>query len=355
MRRLRWLAIALVGLASSVRADEPAKTYQVINIKDDGIIATGINARGEVVGFEWLEEKERPGVLYQAPFYAKGKQITYLPLLKGYTATFPAAVSDDGLVVGRVEQARPPGFASTCGTRPSSGSADRGIRGLGALKDDVASFACDVSSDGRRISGFTVGENRVRACVWDRDGDRWNGTALLHETRLGSNVVAISDDGKSVAAVDGVVPCLWTQSPSGEWTREVIGDAGSLVPRAINNTATVVGVRFTGDGMTHAVVWTREDGMKQLAKPDGYVRSEASAVNNDGVVVGMVDGPNGSKIGPNAFAYKNGRLRLIDEGGPFFTAATCINDRGQVAGVVEKEEDDPEAKPEVLPEKKPVP
>ncbi len=44
-----------------MRATEPATTYQVINIKDDGIIATGINAHGEVIGFEWLEEKERPG------------------------------------------------------------------------------------------------------------------------------------------------------------------------------------------------------------------------------------------------------------------------------------------------------
>ncbi|SIN78252.1 hypothetical protein SAMN05444166_0818 [Singulisphaera sp. GP187] len=355
MRRFRWLAFGLMGLASSVQADEPAKTYQVLSIKDDGIIATGINARGDVVGFEWLEDKERPGVLDQAPFYAKGRQITYLPLLKGYTATFPAAVSDEGLVVGRVSKPAPPGVRVPLRNQAFVWEASRGIIGLGALKDDVASFATDVSSDGRRISGYTLGENRLRACVWDRDGDHWNGTALSHENRLGSNVVAISDDGTLVTAVDGVVPCLWTQSPAGEWTREVIGDAGSLVPRAINNAGTVAGVRFTADGMTHAVVWTREQGIKPLEKPDGYVRSEASAVNNDGVVVGMVDGPHGSKIGPKAFASRNGRLHLIDEGGPFFTAATCINDRGQVAGVVEKEEDDHEAKPVALPEKKRMP
>lgn len=355
MRRLHCLAILLVGLTSFAQADEPAKAYQVITIKDDGIIATGINARGDVVGFEWLEEKERPGVLYQAPFYyVKGKPITYLPLLEGYTATFPAAVSDDGLVVGRVSKPAPPEVRVNLRNQAFVWDAVRGIRGLGALKDDVASFACDVSRDGQRISGFTVGDNRVRACVWDRAGDRWNGTVLPHEARLGSNVVAISDDGKSVAAVDGVFPCLWTQSPSGEWTREVIGDASSLVPRGINNRAMVVGVRFTGDGLTHAVIWTREEGMKELEKPEGYVRSEATAVNNDGVVVGMIDGPAGSKFGPNAFAYKNGQLHRIREGGPSFTTATCINDQGQMAGVVEKEVDDPEDKPEVLPDKKPA-
>jgi hypothetical protein len=85
-------------------------------------------------------------------------------------------------------------------------------------------------------------------------------------------------------------------------------------------------------------IWTRRGGIKPLEVPEGYVRSEANAVNNDGVVVGMVDGPNGSEIGPDAFVYEEGRLRLIDEGGPAFTAATAINDQGQVAGVMEKEE-----------------
>ena len=101
----------------------------------------------------------------------------------------------------------------------------------------------------------------------------------------------------------------------------------------------VVGVRYTADGLVHAVVWSRDQGPKQLEKPKGYVRSEASSVNNEGVVVGMVDGPGGSKTGPNAFVYEAGRLRLIDEGGPFFTSATAINDRGQIAGVLDNEDE----------------
>ena len=71
----------------------------------------------------------------------------------------------------------------------------------------------------------------------------------------------------------------------------------------------------------------------------GYVRSEALAVNNEGVVVGMVDGPGGSDIGPNAFVYDKGRFRLLDEAGPAFVSATAINDRGQITGVFEKEEE----------------
>lgn len=59
----------------------------------------------------------------------------------------------------------------------------------------------------------------------------------------------------------------------------------------------------------------------------------------------MVDGPAGGQIGPNAFAYEGDRLRILDEGGPNFASATAINDRGQVAGVLEKKEGEEPATP----------
>jgi len=337
--RTVWLLVAALVLAPFARADEPAKKYQVVSPKDDGIMATGINGRGEIVGFEWVEPKDQPGVLVQAPFFAKGKEMTYLPLLKGYTAIFPASVSDDGLVVGRASKDAPLGARVSLRNQAFVWSIKTGMHGLGALSDDAASFACGITRDGRRISGYSVGDNRIRACIWERDGDGWKGIALPQSSpQLGSTVVAMSDNGKCVAAVDGALPCLWSDDACGEWKREVIAYAGSLVPRSVNNSGMVVGLRFSGDGLSHAVLWSREGGYKQLEKPEGYVRSEANAVNNEGVVVGSADGPAGSKNGPTAFVYQLGRLRLMDEGGPDFTSATAINDRGQVAGVLEKEE-----------------
>ncbi len=253
-----WLLIAVVlGLSASSRGDEPVKKLQVLTPKADGIIATGINGRGEIVGFEWVEEKDHPGVLAQVPFLARGKEMTYLPLLTGYTATFPAALSDDGLVVGRVSKPAPRGVTVSLRNQGFVWDARTGIRGLGALEDDLASFACGISRDGRRISGFSVGASRVRACTWERDGEGWKGTPLPQAGQLGSHVVPISDNGKFLAGVDGVVPCLWSREPSGQWTRQVIGDAGTLIPRAVNDSGTVVGFRADGDGLTHAVLWTR--------------------------------------------------------------------------------------------------
>src|SRR3954447_23355902 len=81
MRRVLVLLFILgSGLPRLTGADEPVRKFQVVTPKVDGIIATGINGRGDIIGFEWVEEKARPGVLDQVPFFARGKEITYLPL-----------------------------------------------------------------------------------------------------------------------------------------------------------------------------------------------------------------------------------------------------------------------------------
>jgi len=340
MRRAVCAIPLALALASAVFADEPSGKYRVVTPKSLGITATGINERGEIVGFEWVEEKGRPGVLAQAPIYARGKEITYLPLLDGYTATFPAAVSDDGLVVGRVSKPGQAGVRVPLRNQAFAWDAKTGISGLGTLKDDWASVACGVTRDGRRISGFSVGDDRIRGCIWDRTETGWAATALPEASHLSSHVVAISGNGRHVAGADGPTLCVWSWDAAAGWKREAIAGTVSLMPRAINNSATVVGVTLTGDGLSHAAIWTRDGGYKQFEKPAGYVRSEANAINNAGVVVGMADGPGGSETGPNAFVYEQGRLRLLDEAGPTFTAATALNDQGQVAGVLEEEEEE---------------
>jgi uncharacterized membrane protein len=334
------LVAAYLTLQSIVAAEEqePAKKFRLVSPKDDGIMATGLNGQGDLVGFEWLEEKNRPGIVGQVPFYARGKTVINLPLLAGYTATHPAAISDTGLVVGRVSKPAARGQRTHLRNQAFIWDQAKGIRGLGALTDDRASLACGVTSDGTRISGFSVGDNRVRACVWERVGDSWQGTPLPQSTQLGSQVVVMSNNGKYVASIDGEVPCLWTRTDKGEWTREVIGPSESLAPRAVNNTGIVAGLGHRRDGLTDAVIWIRGKGMIRLENPKGYVRAEANAINNEGVVVGMVDGPPGSVVGPHAFVYEKGRLRIIDECGPALTIATAINDAGEVAGVVDKED-----------------
>ncbi len=328
-----------------IAADDPAPKYRVVAPKDDGIIATAINNKGDIAGFEWRDDKFYQGVVNQEPIFASGKHIVTLPLLNGYTATFPAGISDDGLVTGRVSKPMRPGVRIMLQNQAFVWDEKRGILGLGVLPGDWASFASAITRDGKRVGGFSIGDGTLRACVWDRDGENWKVSALPESQHLGSQSIALSDDGKLFAATEGALPCLWKQDGQGRWERRIIGEPGSMIPRGVNRAGLVVGIRSTGDGRTHAVTWSNSDGMKLLDKPAGYERSEALGVNNMGTIVGMIDGPHGSKTGPHAFVYENGRLRILTEGGPNFVSATAINDHGQITGTMEKDEDEKAEEP----------
>lgn len=346
MRRSSLLAAMTIGLTGVAPAQDPPPPFSIVAPRPNGIVAADINDRGEIVGFEWTEPDDRPGEIHEKPFLARDGAMTYLPTLDGYTATSPAAISDTGQVAGRASKPAPRGVRVTLRNQAFVWDAEGGIRGLGALPDDNASAATGITRDGRRVSGFSVGDGRFRACYWEREGDGWRAAALPSESPLGSNVVAISGDGRWIAAVDGEVPCLWHEEAPGRWVREVLGPPGSLIPRAVNDRGTVVGLRHNPDGNSDAVVRDRAGDMRLIPKPEGYTRAEANAVNNAGVVVGMIDGPRGSEIGPRGFAFEAGALQILDSGGLPLTAATAINDRRQVAGVLEKEEDDDTAVPE---------
>jgi hypothetical protein len=78
MRRAWPIGVATVIMSWQAQGDEPKKKYQIVSPRDVGINATGINGRGDIVGFEWIASKKYPGVIDQVPFFASGKTITYL-------------------------------------------------------------------------------------------------------------------------------------------------------------------------------------------------------------------------------------------------------------------------------------
>jgi hypothetical protein len=354
------LAALTLGLTATLATQQPDPPFAIVSpqANPDTTVAIDLNHLGQLIGLEWVEPADRPGEIHEKPFFlAQDGQVTYLPNLEGYSATHPAALSDTGHVVGRVSKPAPLGVSVPLRNQAFVWHPQTGIQGLGTLPDDNASVACGISGDGRRISGYSVGNGRIRPCYWERQADRWTPTALPAEASLGSNVVALSDDGRHVAAVDGQVPCLWTEEAPGRWIRQVLGPPGSLIPRAVNNRGTVVGLRYNPDGTTEAVFWTPDQAIQLLPKPKGFTRAEASALNNAGVIVGTLDGPAGSLLGPRGFAFENGALQLLESAGLPLTAATAINDHRQVAGILEKPEDpdnqppfpDPNPKPPASP------
>ncbi|MFO0959449.1 MAG: HAF repeat-containing protein [Isosphaeraceae bacterium] len=337
------MTILALGLILATPQDRAPQKYRLVTPKEDGISAAALNNKGAIVGGEWYEEDDKPGQMAERAIYAEGDEITRIPLLEGYTSTFPLALSDQGRVAGRVSKPAPPNSKVFMRTQAFVWEKGKGIRGLGVLEGDMASMASGISRDGTVVAGATMGQNVMRVCLWQWKDGAWKGMALPFDKGMTGSTVAISPDARNVAALDGALPCLWTRNKSGQWEREVIGGTGEMAPRAVNDSGLVVGVATTPDGLSHAKVWSRDKGMKTLEKPPGYVHSEALAVNNQGVVVGMVDGPHGSEIGPDPFVFEGGKLRILDELGPFLGIATAINDRGEIAGVVTREE---EAAPE---------
>ena len=337
--RLMLALLAVTAAAAPVRAEDRSP-YRLVTPKSEGIIATGLNGKGDLIGFEWAEEADRKGVIEQVPIFARGgKDPVRIPLLKGYTATFPLGISDGGSVVGRSSKPGRPGERIPLRNQGFVWDKDKGIRGLGVIEGDWASIATAISADGSVIAGYSVGENQVRVCVWEKDrAGEWKASALPKTGQMSSQVVAMSPDGRKVATLDGPSPYLWTRTPDG-WDRKEMGGPASMAPRAVNNAGTVVGVRLPADGSQHAVIWTAGKGTSDLEMPKDFVRSEAASINNKGEVVGWADGPPGSDLGPRAIAWVGGKPRLLDEFRSMMSSATVINDAGQVSGIIEKDEE----------------
>ena len=292
--------IAALILCGPLLGDEPRNRFQIVTPKPDGINAVGINGHGDIIGFEWIESKKIPGVVEELPFFARGKTVTWLPLLKTYTATFPAAVSDDGTVVGRSSKPAPRGVVIPLRNQAFVWTAAGGIRGLGALEEDMASFATDITRDGRRISGFSVGDQPGSRLHLGSRRRRLEGhrPALRLQPRLERRCherqrqVPLRRGWREARALDRACRTASGSRSSSEF-RARSSRAGSTT-RAWSSACVSRSMR-----LTHAVIWSRETGLKQLEKPQGYVRSEALAVNNQGIVVGMVDGPRGfERSGP---------------------------------------------------------
>jgi hypothetical protein len=331
------LTSVAAGPAGLCADDPPPARLQVIRPPLPDFETAGLNTRGDLVGFHWVESTELPGVVEQRPVLVRGAEVTEIPRLDGYTATMPAGLSDEARVVGRCGKPAAPGTRVALRSQAFVWDRDHGIRGLGTLPGDVLSYATAIARDGRTILGASLlPSGQPRVCLWRlQTDDQWQAEELPLGAPVGSPFLSLSPDGRRVATVIGGDAILWTDPGDGAWTRQVIARDGQLAPRAVNDAGVVAGLRHAADGRTHAVLWSENRGPTVLEEPPGFVRAEARGLNASGMVVGFVDGPNASEIGPRAFAWDGKSVRLLDEGGPGFVMATAINDAGQVAGVVE--------------------
>jgi probable HAF family extracellular repeat protein len=112
-----------------------------------------------------------------------------------------------------------------------------------------------------------------------------------------------------------------------------LGTLGGTKSRgnSINDKGTVVGSStLAGDGTSHAFVYDNGE-MKDIGTLGGTY-SSANDVNNFGVVVG---GAYNAANRMTAFIYDLGGMRALFEGGET-SSATAINDRGAVVGLIDE-------------------
>jgi len=118
------------------------------------------------------------------------------------------------------------------------------------------------------------------------------------------------------------------------WQDNVISDLGSRRGKpakaaGLNDHGQVVGSSVTRAGYEHASLW-QNGAMRDLGTLGGKLTySYASAVNQQGQIIGQGYGANGGI--QHAFVWQNGVMSDLTLGGPY-SNAVAINERGQIIG-----------------------
>jgi len=119
------------------------------------------------------------------------------------------------------------------------------------------------------------------------------------------------------------------------WENGKMADIGTLggtfgVPAWMNNRGQVVGSsNVAGDQFSHAFLWDKKGGLKDLGILPGGMFGSANSINDAGEIVGQSDSSNGAP----AVLWKDGAI--IDLGnvaGDICSAANSINSSGEIVG-----------------------
>jgi hypothetical protein len=312
-----------------------------------------INEPLEMIGTRELTDA---GISTSKSFLRRGSEEFEIPIPKDFTNVEACALSDNGLVVGYVSRA----FGAVGGSVKAFvwDSRSNVQMSLPPLESDIVCHAQDISADGKRITGYSIGNEppRMRPCVWDwqEKTKSWIPQELPsiepNNPFLQTAHVIISPDGKRVAAsiteeqvsqfVFNSSLFVWEHTEDGKWKRTKVSDEQPKL-RDMNNQGTMVG-SVKKDEITRACIIDLQGNITLIELLSGDESSEAYGITNSGVVVGLSDDPPGASGSPQAFIYLNGvvsPLALSPE--TVTSAAFAINQDGVIAGyLLESEKDD---------------
>lgn len=283
-------------------------------------IPLAVNRAGQVVG-----RRSAPSPLIRAPFVWMNDVAIELPVPEDYTEGEARDISDSGQVVGTFVKATNGYRGFSWRDRNTNGVAESGeitvFEPLWEKEDGTFGWtsASAVNQHGQVAWVSTTSLYERAAYLWDdRDGDA---VADDDEIRLlGRAPFSTPIDGvNDVNELGQVAAYKWEEgfvlgpgtatSLNPDWYITHV----SVAPRAINNSGRVVGAFTKESGETRAFLWedrnhngnTETGELRDLGVLDGYVSSEATAVDGEGRVFGILRRDDGSQV---AFRWSDGAM-----------------------------------------------
>lgn len=198
-----------------------------------------------------------------------------------------------------------------------------GMRDLGTLPGGDYSSAFAINDSGV-VVGASNTSTSMHAFSWTAaTGLRDLGTLPGADA---SSAFSINNSGQ-IAGASGAHAALWTNG-----TPQDLGTLGGQTSEAhaVNNQGVVVGVSDTSAG-PHAFLW-KDGAMQDLGILPGDTSSRADHINDNGMVIGASQGSGGVR----AFVWTNsaGMQPLDSNSSGIYSEAFDVNNAGQVVGEV---------------------
>ena len=320
MRSFLPLTLALLLGGSSI-----AVADVLYNVTDLGTLGnnfnssyvTGINSAGQLVGVSYVSSG-----LGAYPFlYANGQMINLGTL--GGTYGSAAAINNIGQVTG--------------GSKTSSGALQAFLYSHGQMTSLSTSFSSGVGiNDAGQVAVQEYGSgNSSRAFLYTNGQPRDLGTlggtyaypsAINNRGQVVGGSAILAGTEHAVLYSNGHIIDLLRTLPGGNEESEA---------DAINNAGQVTGLFHTSSGLLHAFLYSSGN-VTDLGTVPGFIYSTGKGINNEGQVVGQLDGTDTHYGDNEAFVDSNGHMTdlnsVIDPAlGITLTDAVGINDKGQIA------------------------
>lgn len=310
-----------------------------------------MNNHGSIIGTREISDN-KAGVLRSIPFYIGKHGKKDIPTPATFSNLEPIAISDTEIVIGYAT--RPPGSKDGSLGGVVWNAKDDAFVILPKAPGDTVNQPQAISADGKRVTGYSTGPDRLRPVLWQRqdDSETWSVTVLSTEFEnnpyLMSGALMISPDGKWIAGScteaflpDGTVDSalyLWTESKPGSWDRKKLSRE-QLYLRGINDQGEMAGSIRGKTGERQPCYVSPQGEFQTLKLLPGDVSGEAKGINNSSMIVGFSDDPLGGDGGPEpCFWSKDRAVHKLAPSDSWYGMIQAINQAGQMAGLLEDAE-----------------